>query len=237
MGTTGSTRPFFLIRSVVALGVLAGLALILPKEAPASVLVCGLGFLLYVPAVTVLTIDWAMSLSPEWSSTTFPFVLGIQAILQALALVVPLAARGLDPATRNDLGGLLLALVLGTVYLAFMQYLVIWSGDLPAKVSWYAARGGGPWPALIVLALVVGGLVPFLLLLAKSWRSSAPVLEAAGACAFVGSLLHTAWMILPTWSSAWPLWLGAAVAAVALGGLYLGAAHGVEKDARRIAHA
>ena len=42
-----------------------------------------------------------------------------------------------EPATR-DLGGLMLAVILGLIYIDFMAVLVIWYGDLPRKVDWFA---------------------------------------------------------------------------------------------------
>ena len=40
-----------------------------------------------------------------------------------------------------DLGGLIIATLLGTVYIVLMSYIVIWYGNLPEKAAWYLRRG------------------------------------------------------------------------------------------------
>ena len=42
----------------------------------------------------------------------------------------------------GDLGGLLIATLLGVVYLEFMTFVVAWYGDLPDKAAWFLKRAG-----------------------------------------------------------------------------------------------
>ena len=52
------------------------------------------------------------------------------------------------PDAREDLGKLLLALVVLWIYLDFMQLLIVWQSDLAAEAPWYLARARGFWGAV-----------------------------------------------------------------------------------------
>ena len=211
-------EPFFLVRAALSLGLLAALAMFLPSDRRAGSAFSGLGLVLLVVAVTVFALDWLMSLDPKWVSTTYPVIVAVQAILEALALAVLLKATH-DPAVLEDVAGLLLASLLAVVYLAFMQYLVMWYGNLPEKVAWYAVRERGLWPVLPVLAFVAGGLVPFLVLLRRASRRDPSTLAGMGGLVLLGALLHLAWMVLPAGPGGWALLPAAAGGLLALGGL------------------
>jgi hypothetical protein len=40
------------------------------------------------------------------------------------------------------------------LYVAFMQYLIIWSGDLPHEIEWYRVRLGDGWRLAILIAIL-----------------------------------------------------------------------------------
>ena len=54
------------------------------------------------------------------------------------------------PTRLHDLGNLLLAFVMLWAYMAFSQFLIVWSGDLSEETPWYIRRthGGWQWVAL-----------------------------------------------------------------------------------------
>jgi hypothetical protein len=54
----------------------------------------------------------------------------------------------------HDLGNLLLMYVLTWAYLAFMQFLIIWVGNLPREIAWYVPRLQTGWVALGVILVV-----------------------------------------------------------------------------------
>src|ERR1041385_2528692 len=102
----------------------------------------GPGMVLLIFAVTFASIDWYMSLEPEWFSTIYGFIYVAAWAMSALAFtiaVMSLLSRE-EPMKRivatlhfHDLGKLLLALVMLWAYFAFSQYLIIWSGNLPEE--------------------------------------------------------------------------------------------------------
>ena len=46
---------------------------------------------------------------------------------------------------QHDLGKLAFAFVMLNIYLAFSQFLIIWSGNLPEEIPWYLDRIRGGW--------------------------------------------------------------------------------------------
>jgi hypothetical protein len=105
--------------------------------------------------------------------------------------------------------------VLGVTYFGFMQFLVIWSGNLPDKVAWYVTRDG-TWRIVIAAAFLIGAAMPFLLLLPARARTNASALRVAGGAVFVGVALLDMWQIGPGIDASWWLLPVAAVAIAAL---------------------
>ncbi|MCA1607723.1 MAG: hypothetical protein LC775_20170, partial [Acidobacteria bacterium] len=94
-------------------------------------LISGPGMVLFVFTVTFASIDWFMSLDPEWSSTIYGFLFVASWSLSALAFVVAVMAwlSKHEPMNNvvaqlhfHDLGKLLLALVMLWSYFAFSQF-------------------------------------------------------------------------------------------------------------------
>ena len=58
-------------------------------------------------------------------------------------------SRIITPDRCHDLGNLLLAFVMFWAYVSFMQYLIIWSGNLPEENVWYLHRSQGGWQIVV----------------------------------------------------------------------------------------
>jgi hypothetical protein len=46
------------------------------------------------------------------------------------------------------------------IYLAFSQFLIIWSGNLPEEIPWYLDRIRGHWGVIITLDFIFHWLIP-----------------------------------------------------------------------------
>jgi hypothetical protein len=85
-------------------------------------------------------------------------------------------------------------------YLSFMQYLIIWSGDLPEEVTWVASRTRGGWQVLAVALVTFQFALPFSLLLFRTIktrrRSIIPI------CALILGLrfIEQYWLVAPAFS-------------------------------------
>ena len=102
-----------------------------------------------------------------------------------------------DPAI-GDLGGLLLATVLGITYIDFMAVLVIWYGDLPREETWFVARDSLPWTALAVAAFILVSLLPILALCCcRACAIRASPCARSDVCMLAGLACYDAYLIAP----------------------------------------
>ncbi len=193
--------------------------------------------LFLVISITFASTDWVMSLDPHWYSTIFGLLTTAGYGLSALALTVAvLAAVGpsgalaghLAPRHFHDLGKLMLAFTMLWAYLAFSQFLIIWSGNLPEEIPWYIERIRGRW-GLIALALVLGHFVlPFLLLLSRDLKRNSRWLARVAIFIICMRLLEVIWLVAPVFERhGFPIhWMDIAVPAGLVGvWLFLFARH------------
>ena len=230
--------PFFILRSLIYLAIWAGLALVLTPargrldERGQRRGLATVGAILYALTASFAAIDWLLSLQPEFHSAVFGMLAMSGQAVGGYALAILVALGLVEAAGRTDLvrehrllglGSLFLALVLLWAYFAFIQYLVIWSGDLPDGAEWYLRRGQGIWLALIVVIATLNAGLPFALLLSGRARQSWPVLIALAAAVVLARVLEGLWLSLPAFGpEAPPAWLIAGALA-AVGGIWLSA--------------
>ncbi|MDX1540026.1 MAG: hypothetical protein R3349_01355, partial [Geminicoccaceae bacterium] len=214
---------FFTVRTLFYLVVWLGLAaaLTVPRrpavQRPRRPAVGIVAAILYAITMTFASFDWLMSLEPLFNSTVYGMVLMSGQALGALALatlVTLLFARAEHrlPLLREEgllgLGSLLLALVMLWAYHAFMQLLVIWSGDLPHYAAWYLVRVDGAWLAVAWLIGIGHLAIPFFVLLSFRARTSPQVVIGIAALVLLARFADLLWLILPAFEGAMPpAWL------------------------------
>ena len=201
----------FLIRAAIALLGWSLLALCFAAGLGGRLL-AGLGLAFFGLSISLVAVDWYLSLEPNYVATSFAAMIAIQQMLAALAVAALLSPSATDGKTAGDIGGLLIATLLGVVYLEFMTFVVAWYGDLPDKAEWFLKRAGTGWLGILVAALIVGALLPFAMLMIRTVRCSRLGLRAASALILSGTVLHFAWLLVPAFDDQ------AAVAAAACGG-------------------
>ena len=162
-----------------------------------------ISLLLYLVLTSLAAVDLLMSLVPRWFSTAFGLVVVSVQMLSGAALATWLTPAGgtrgggTVPVSR-DLGNLLLTWVMGWSYLAFMQFLIIWSENLPAEVTWYVPRLQTGWVHAGVALVLLQLAVPFLLLLFRSVKDHPRRLRRIAALLLAATALDAAWMVLPS---------------------------------------
>ena len=100
-------------------------------------LACWLAFA-YCAVFTLLGFDMVMALDPHWFSTLFGgyfFVSGLYAALAAWTLITALRSAAPDKERLHDLGKLMVAFSLLTVYMMYSQLLPQWYENLPNEVA------------------------------------------------------------------------------------------------------
>ncbi len=234
-GQASYLRPgFFLIREGAVFVLWLGLAFVLELWRNRSAKVnlnrrSALGLIVYGLTVTVFGIDWVMSLEPRWTSANIGFLSAVTPMLAALAFAV-MAQCLLMPTDReaasrfHDLGGLLLAFVLLWGYLAFQEYLTIWSENLPDKTIWYVQRLDAGWRWWAWSMAVVCGALPFALLLFRTLKRDPRRLIWAAGLVLAGNALDVYWLVLPSfYRSPGELSPLDALPFIAVGGVWLSA--------------
>jgi hypothetical protein len=195
----------------------ASLALVTRQKQLSAGALPAVAFALHFAAV-----DWLMSLDPAWSSSIFGAYVFAGSALGALALLIVLVsaldARGVlsgvvHTSHYHALGKLLFTILVFWAYVAFFQYFLIWSANIPEEAAWYVERTQGAWRPVWVALMLGHFVVPFFLLLSRNLRRSRRRLPLVAGWLLAMHLLDVYWLVMPSQhGSAWPQ--GADVAAV-----------------------
>ena len=190
------------------------------------------GLLFLVLTVTFASVDWIMSLDPEWFSTIFGLLTisgwGLTTFAMTVVVLAMLERTGaianvLKPRHFHDLGKLLLAFTMLWAYLNFSQFLIIWSGNLPEEIPWYVKRTTGSW-GYVAIALVVGHFaLPFVLLLSQDLKKRAGMLAKVAMFIIAMRLVDLIWLVEPEFrpGTGFPIhWMDIAIP-LGLGGLWV----------------
>lgn len=112
----------------------------------------GVWLVTYAWVVTPVAFDWLLGSVPGHAVSAAGMMLAAWQFAAACALAL---VRGVDDVRlRGDLGKLMTAGMLGVGYLAYMDFVIVWYGNLPARVPFYLDRSG-----MAALPGVLGALV------------------------------------------------------------------------------
>ena len=96
-----------------------------------------------------------------------------------------------------DLGTLLFAFVIFWAYVAFSQFLIIWSGNLPGETVWYRHRGAGGWEWLGWIIGAICFFAPAAVLLFQSVKKNRRLLSWVSIGIFVSQAIYLFWVVAP----------------------------------------
>jgi hypothetical protein len=199
------SRPFFIARSCLYLGLWMLSARLMTQPATSSRVAAGV---LAVLALTgwLAASDWLMSLTPQWTSTIFGVYVFVGFVVSAVAamLLACIWVRVRNPTGRSvsegqlrDLATMLLGFSCLWAYLWFCQYMLIWYTNQPHEVGYYVVRTGDDWRVLFYATVVLKWVLPFVLLLGKAGKRRLSVLALAAFSALVGHWSDLYVMIFP----------------------------------------
>lgn len=237
--------PFFTVRYFVYFGLWSGAAYLLslwsrrqdetrdPRYTRKLRLLSAPGLLVFVLLVTFASVDWVMSLEPGWSSTIYGFVFVVGEALAALsfAVIVVWMVSAQSPMSEvlttkhiHFLGNLLLTCVILWAYMAYSQWIIIWSGNLPDENSWYLHRLAPGWNGIALGLIILHFFAPFFLLLGRRVKHSLKFLSAIAGGLLLMRLVDVYWLVMPAFhpSGLEISWLDV-VAPFALGGIWISA--------------
>ncbi len=193
----------------------------------------GPGLVLYGLTVTFSAIDWLMSLEPRWYSTIYGMIFMVSHGLVALSFVIAVVVYFSDkqPLSRvtpawvfQDLGNVMLALVMLWAYASFSQFLLVWVENLNKEIPWYLHRMAAGWGGIAVALIVLEFALPFLLLLSRAVKYKATTLCGVALLLVLMHLIETFWFVVPSFHPAGLIvhWTDP-LAIIAIGGLWFSA--------------
>jgi len=166
----------------------------------------GPGLVFWGLAVSFMSIDWILSVKPEWFSTMFPLLAIAGQALTSMAFLVALLvllsfrrpmSEVLTPRHLHDLGKFLLALVMVWAYFSFSQFLIIWAGNLPEEIPWYKVRLNHGWDVVALLLVLGHFALPFALLLSRDLKRNYKLLAGIAGFILIMRLVDLYWQVTP----------------------------------------
>jgi hypothetical protein len=212
--------PFFIIRVVVYFAAWLAVAYFLnrwsgaqertgdPAFARKLTRLSGPGLVIYGITIFFATIDWIMSLDPDYRSTIIAplFASGEVLVGFACSLIVMawLAARPpvvLVAEAVGDLGSLLFTFLIIWAYMAFFQFMLIWIANLQYDSVWYVARTSPGWLGVAWALFLLHFAVPFFLLLLRGIKREPRALAALAGLLLLMHLVYIYYQVLPAFPS------------------------------------
>ena len=189
---------FWILRGLLYFALLIGFQRALAAARPAArPAIAAAGLILYALIGSTLGIDWAESIEPDFHSSIYGLIFLSSQWLAALAFALAVVLPGRRAKPPFAASGPLITALFFWGYIQAMQYIVIWSGDIPAEAHWYLERDVGIW-SILTWAIVFGQFVlPFLALLSPRVRESNRALIAIGGVLLTMQLADAAWLVLP----------------------------------------
>jgi hypothetical protein len=173
--------------------------------------ISGPGIVIYSLTMTAGAIYWVMSMDPTWFSSVYGllFLVGQGYSVLAYSIIVSIALSKAEPyktilrqTEQHDLGKLTFAFVMLNIYLAFGQFLIIWSGNLPDEISWYLDRIRGSWGIIITLDFIFHWVIPFSLLLSRDIKRNKKRLTHVCQWMIFARAFDMFWLIEPSYKDA-----------------------------------
>lgn len=166
----------------------------------------GPGLVLYGLTVTFASVDWLMSLEPQWFSTMYGMLIMAGQALSAMAFIIAVVvalsqykplSEVVKPRHLHDLGKLMLAFLMIWAYFGFSQFLIIWSGNLPEEIPWYVRRLQSSWKWMGLALVVLQFGLPFVLLLSRDLKRNSRTLVTVAIAVIVMRLVDLIWLTGP----------------------------------------
>ncbi len=177
-----------------------------PKVNKLSVKLSAIFMPIFAISITVVAMDWLMSLEPKWFSTIFGVYYFAGSVVSALAVItfisIVLKEQGfLGKYLKEDhfynFGALLFAFVNFWAYIAFSQFMLIWYANLPDETMWYMIRGANGWFPVSIGLIFIKFAIPYMALLTRPSKSNPFRLKLIAVWLFIAHYYDLYWMIMP----------------------------------------
>lgn len=160
-------------------------------------------------AITMIAIDFIMTLSPKWFSTMFGVAYFGGSVMAAIAANLFASVRlkennYLHPQMKNDtfysLAGLLFGFNCFWAYVSFCQFMLIWYSNIPEETFWFLLRWDGQWLWYTLFMIVFHFVIPLALLISRSAKTNLGRLKVMSVWLLVAHYVDLYWQVVPTFS-------------------------------------
>lgn len=160
---------------------------------------------LFVWHLTMIGIEWFMSIEKPWFSTLFGAFVMVSAFLAGIcvtALIIFSWRRRKDAPAKliqKSIGGLIFGFTTFWAYFFFSQLIVIWYGNLPDETSYLVRRVGIHTPYKITswVIFIMIWMFPFVVLLSRKNKTRAFVTSALSLIILAGITMMYWLMLVP----------------------------------------
>jgi hypothetical protein len=159
--------------------------------------------------LTIFSIDWIMSLTPDWYSTIFGVYLfagsAVASMAFATLLIVKLNEKNLFPVKLTpdhyyNMGALQFAFLNFWAYIGFSQFLLQWYGNLRDETIWYIPRMHGSWAVISIVLVLFQFVIPFFALITKPAKMDPRRLIFISIWLLIAHAIDIYWMVIPVYS-------------------------------------
>jgi hypothetical protein len=166
----------------------------------------GIGVALFVISLTFASFDWTMSLDPNWFSSMYGVQYMVSSGLLTLAFLIVMLTQVRQTAIFeqnvpikpiHDIGKLMLGFTVLWAYVSYMQFNIIWSGDVAESTPWFIRRINGGWLTLVILLIMFQFFAPFFLLLSRRLKQNLRPLASVAALIIFMRCVDLTWIVLP----------------------------------------
>lgn len=163
---------------------------------------------IFAISITMIAIDYAMSLEPHWFSTIFGvyYFAGTFATAMAVLTLITLSLKSngnlLKEINGNhyySMGGLMFAFTAFWMYMAFSQYMLIWYANIPEETFWFLPRMKDGWEYLSIALIFIKFIIPFGLLLNRNSKMNPSRLKLASFWIIGAHIYDMYWLVMPTY--------------------------------------
>jgi Ni/Fe-hydrogenase subunit HybB-like protein len=178
------------------------------------------GLVVYALTVSLAGVDWLESLTPEFHSSIFGLLFLTFVILAGFAFALTIALLPSSAPTFRY-GAILLSALLLWAYNHAMQYIIIWSGNIPEEVVWYLRRESDGWGVVLWALVTLQFILPFFAMLSDRARNDRRSLLTIAAMTLALRFMESFLLTLPgTGASGAVLWLAIPATIVLCGAVW-----------------
>lgn len=205
------SASFFTVRTFAFLLVWLAIAAIMHSWTPdwqpnTRARQAAIGLVLLVPTVTLFSVDWILSFKPKLADTMIGFTVISGQICGGLSTPIiytylrgrqngEISDKAID--RFQDLGNMLLAGVMFYAYIVYMNFLIVWSGNLPTEIQWFTERSDVTGITVVLLLVFFHIALPIALLMSRRIKRSPRALFIVALIVLAGRWVDIYWLFKP----------------------------------------